>query len=58
MPTFLFHLAFHIRVVNDFTQGHTAEQWAQEAFCPAAAVWAVEESHAEITGEVGPLSKH
>lgn len=47
-----------MRVINDFTHGNTAEQWAQKTFSPAAAVWTVEDSHAEVTGEVGPLSKH
>lgn len=56
--TFLFHLALHVRVVDDFAEGDAAEQGAEEALLPAAAVGTVEESHAEVTGEVGPLSKH
>lgn len=56
--TFFFHLALNIWVIDDFAQGNTAEQWTQEAFSPAAAVRTVEDSHAEVTGEVGPLSKH
>lgn len=57
-PTFFLHLALDIRVIDDFAQGNAAEQWAQETFSPAAAVGTVEDSHAEVTGEVGPLSKH
>lgn len=57
-PTFFLHLALDIRVIDDFAQGDAAEQWAQETFSPAAAVGTVEDSHAEVTGEVGPLSKH
>lgn len=56
--TFFLHLALNIWVINDFTQGNTAEQRTQEAFLPAAAVGAVEDSHAKVTGEVCPLSKH
>lgn len=56
--TFFLHLALNIWVINDFTQGNTAEQWTQETFPPAAAVGTVEDGHAEVTGEVGPLSKH
>lgn len=52
------HLALNIWVINDFTQGNTAEQRTQETFSPAAAVGAVEDGHAEVTGEIGPLSKH
>lgn len=56
--TFFLYLALDIRVVDDFAQGDAAEQWTQETFSPAAAVGAVEDSHAEVTGKVGPLSKH
>lgn len=56
--TFFLHLALYIWVIDDFTQGNAAEQWTQETFSPAAAVRTVEDSHAEVTGEVGPLSKH
>lgn len=45
-------------MVDDFTQGHAAEQRAEEAFSPGAAMRTVEKSHAEVTGEVGPLSKN
>lgn len=55
---FFLHLALYIRVINDFTQGNTAEQRTQETFPPATAVGTVEDGHAEVTGEVGPLSKH
>ena len=58
LHTFFLHLALNIWVINDFTQGNTAELWTQETFSPAAAVGAVEDGHAEVTGEVGPLSKH
>ena len=56
--TFFLHLALNIWVINDFTQGHAAEQWTQDAFSPTAAVRTVEDSHAEVTGEVGPLSEY
>lgn len=45
-------------MIDDFTQGDAAEQRAEEALLPAAAVGAVEEGHAEVTGQVRPLSKH
>lgn len=45
-------------MIDDFTQGNAAEQGAEEALLPAAAVGTVEKSHAEVTGEVSPLSKH
>lgn len=54
---FFLHLALDIWVIDDFTQGNTAEQRTQEAFPPAAAVGTVQDGHAEVTGEVGPLSK-
>lgn len=56
--TFFLHLALHIRVINDFAQGNAAEQGAEETLLPAAAVGTVEKGHAEVTGEVSPLSKH
>lgn len=56
--TFFLHLALHVRVVDDFAQGDAAEQRPEETLLPAAAVGAVEKSHAEVAGEVGPLSKH
>lgn len=56
--TFFLHLALNIWMINDFAQGNTAEQWTQETFSPATAVGTVEDSHAEVTGEVCPLSKH
>lgn len=58
LRTFLLHLALDVRVVDDFAQGDAAEQRTQETFPPAAAVGTVEDRHAEVTGEVGPLSKH
>lgn len=45
-------------MIDDLAQGDAAEQRAEEALLPAAAVGAVEQSHAEVTGEVRPLSKH
>lgn len=45
-------------MIDDFTQGDAAEQGSEETLLPAAAVGAVEESHAEVTGQVRPLSKH
>ncbi len=56
--TFLLHLALNIWVIDDFTQGHTAEQGTQQTFLPAVAVGTVEQSQAEVAGEVGPLPKH
>lgn len=56
--TFSLHLALDVRVIDDFAQGDAAEQRAQEAFLPTAAVGAVEHSQAEVTGEVGPFPKH
>lgn len=56
--TFSLDLALDIWVIYDLTQSHTAQQWTQQTFSPAAAVGTVEDSHAEITGEVGSLSKH
>lgn len=56
--TFFLDLALNIWMINDLTQGNTAQQRTQETFSPAAAVGTVEDSHAEVTGEVGPLSKH
>lgn len=58
MRTFLLHLALDVRVVDDLAQGDAAEQRTQQTFPPAAAVGTVEDRHAEVTGEVGPLSKH
>ena len=56
--TFFLDLALNIWMINDFTQSNAAEQWTQDAVSPAAAVGTIEDSHAEVTGEVGPLSKH
>lgn len=56
--TFLLHLALHVWMMDDFTQGDAAEQRTQDALPPAAAVGTVEEGHAEVTGEVGPFPKN
>lgn len=56
--TFFLRLALHIGVIDDLAESNAAEQGAEEALLPAAAVGAVEQSHAEVTGEVRPLSKH
>jgi len=56
--TFPFDLALDVRVVDHLAQCHAAEQGAQQALPPAAAVGAVEHRHAEVTGQVGALPEH
>lgn len=42
-------------MVDDLAHGHTAKDGAQEAALPPMAMGAVNESQAQVTGEVGPF---
>lgn len=44
-------------MVDDLAHGHTAKDGAQEAALPPMAMGAVNESQAQVTGEVGPFPK-
>lgn len=55
--TFLFHLTLYIWVVNDLTNSHTAEDRAQCTSLPAETVRAVQQSQAQVTGQIGAFTK-
>lgn len=56
-PTFFLHLAFYIRVINDFTNSDTAQDWAQGTLLPAQTMGTIEEGEVQVTGQVGAFAK-
>lgn len=55
--TFLFHLALYIWVVDDLANSYAAKDRAQRASLPTETMRAVEESQAQVTGEIGTFTE-
>lgn len=55
--TFLFHLALYVWVVDDLANSYAAKDRAQRASMPTKTVRAVEESQAQVTGEIGTFTE-
>lgn len=53
----LLGLALDIWMVDDLTHSYTAKGLAKEAMLPPTAVRTINEGQAQVTCEVGPLSK-